>query len=345
MGLTYREAGVNIDAAERTKRRIRDTVSSTFGPEVLSDVGLFGGLFRLDLGEFEDPVLVASTDGVGTKLKVAFLVDRHDTVGVDLVHHCANDIVVQGARSLFFLDYLAMGEHREEVAAAVVEGVARGCRNVGCALLGGEMAELPEFYRPGEYDLAGTIVGVVDRARLIDGSRVRSGDVILGIGSDGLHTNGYSLARKVFFEVAKWDVDRYVPELGRSLGEELLRPHRSYVRPLLRLMEEGEVHALAHITGGGLPGNLPRALPEGCSAEIRLGSWEVPSVFRLIGEIGEVEEGEMFRTFNMGIGMAVVVGEGDVDRAREVLEAEGERVWEIGRVVPGKGVQLVREGR
>jgi len=344
MGLTYRDAGVDIDSAERSKRRIRDVVRTTFGPEVLSDIGLFGGLFRPDLREYEDPVLVASTDGVGTKLKVAFLLDRHDTVGVDLVHHCADDIVVQGARPLFFLDYLAMGKHREEVAVAVVEGVARGCRNVGCALLGGEMAELPEFYRPGEYDLAGTIVGVVDRGRILDGSRVKSGDVLLGLGSDGLHTNGYSLARKVFFEVAKWDVDRYVPELGCTLGEELLRPHRSYVRSLLKLMEEVEVHALAHITGGGLPGNLPRVLPEGCSAEIDPGTWEVPQVFRLIQKIGKVGDWEMFRTFNMGVGMVVVVGEEDVDRAREVLRAEGERVWEIGRVVPGEGMRFVGRG-
>lgn len=341
MGLTYRDAGVDIDAAERTKRRIRELVRSTFGPEVLSDIGLFGGLFMPDLGGYEEPVLVASTDGVGTKLKVAFLAGRHDTVGVDLVHHCANDIAVQGARPIFFLDYLAMGEHREEVAVAVVEGVARGCRNVGCALLGGEMAELPEFYRPGEYDLAGTIVGIVDRKRILDGSKVRPGDVLLGLASDGLHTNGYSLARKVFFEVAGWDVDRYVPELGCTLGEELLRPHRSYVRPLLRLMDEVDVHALAHITGGGIPGNLARVLPDGCSAEVRLRSWEVPPVFRMIQEIGKVEEGEMLRTFNMGIGMVAVVGEEDVARARKVLESEGERAWEVGRVTSGEGVRFL----
>lgn len=341
MGLTYRDAGVDIDAAERTKRRIRELVRSTFGPEVLSDIGLFGGLFMPDLGGYEEPVLVASTDGVGTKLKVAFLAGRHDTVGVDLVHHCANDIVVQGARPIFFLDYLAMGEHREDVAVAVVEGVVRGCRNVGCALLGGEMAELPEFYRPGEYDLAGTIVGIVDRKRILDGSKVRPGDVLLGLASDGLHTNGYSLARKVFFDVARWDVDRYVPELGCTLGEELLRPHRSYVRPLLRLTDEVDVHALAHITGGGIPGNLARVLPDGCSAEVRLRSWEVPPVFRMIQEIGRVEEGEMLRTFNMGIGMVAVVGEEDVARARKVLESEGERTWEVGRVTSGEGVRFL----
>ena len=341
-GLTYAAAGVDLDASDRTKRRIREMVRSTFSPEVLTDIGLFGGLFAPKWREYKEPVLVSSVDSVGTKLKVAFMMDKHDTVGVDIVNHCANDILAQGAEPLFFMDYLGMGKHREDVAADVVKGVVEGCRQAGCALLGGEMAELPDLYRQEEYDLAGMIVGMVERSRIVDGSTIRPGDVLWGLGSDGLHTNGYSLARKLIFEVKGLTVDDFVDALGCTVGEELLRPHRSYVKPVLALMKQmADTHrpmvkGIAHITGGGMSDNIPRILPEGTSARIRRGSWPVSPIFRFLQEIGRVEEREMFRTFNMGIGMVVVVAPEEAEKAYRILDGEGERVYSVGEIVAGE---------
>jgi len=334
--LTYAAAGVDIVASDRTKRRIRELVRSTFSPEVLTDIGLFGGLFAPKWRDYEEPVLVSSVDSVGTKLKVAFMMDKHDTVGVDIVNHCVNDILAQGAEPLFFMDYLGMGKHREDVATDVVKGVVEGCRQAGCALLGGEMAELPDLYRPEEYDLAGMIVGMVERSRIVDGSKIRPGDVLLGLGADGLHTNGYSLARKVIFEVKGLTVDDFVEVLGCTVGEELLRPHRSYVKPVLALMKQVTVKGIAHITGGGMSDNIPRILPEGMSARIRRWSWPVSPIFRFLQEIGRIEEREMFRTFNMGIGMVVVVAPEEAEMAHRILEDDGERVYRVGEIRIGE---------
>ena len=345
--LTYAAAGVDIDASDRTKRRVRELARSTFSPEVLTDIGLFGGLFAPKWRDYEEPVLVSSVDSVGTKLKVAFMMDKHDTVGVDIVNHCVNDILAQGAEPLFFMDYLGMGKHREAVATDVVKGVVEGCRQAGCALLGGEMAELPDLYRPEEYDLAGMVVGMVDRSQIIDGSGIRPGDVLLGLGSDGLHTNGYSLARKLIFEVKRLTVDHFVEALGCTVGEELLRPHRSYVKPVLALMKQmvdthrPMVKGIAHITGGGMSDNIPRILPEGMCAHIRWESWPLSPIFRFLQEIGRIEEREMFRTFNMGIGMVVVVAPEEAEVAHRILEDDGERVYRMGEIVSGeRGVRI-----
>jgi phosphoribosylformylglycinamidine cyclo-ligase len=334
---SYAAAGVDVEAANRTKQRIRSLVRGTFTPEVLSDIGGFGGLFEPRWNEYEHPVLVASVDSVGTKLKVAFRMDRHDTVGIDIVAHCANDILVQGAQPLFFLDYIGMGKHLGEVVERVVAGVAEGCKRVGCVLLGGEMAELPEFYQQGEYDLAGTMVGVVDRERIIDGSTIRPGDKILGLASDGLHTNGYSLARKLIFQQAKLGVDTYVDALSRTIGEELLRPHRSYVRPVLEVYRTIPIKGIAHITGGGFQDNIPRVLPDGASVEISLGTWPTPAIFSFLQEIGNVTLEEMYHVFNMGIGMVAILSPEDEDAAAAMLEAQGEEVFHIGRVTAGDG--------
>ena len=341
---TYASAGVDIDAADETKRRIRSIVRSTFGPEVLTDIGGFGGFFAVPWRDYENPVLVSSTDSVGTKLKVAFRTGKHDTVGIDIVAHCVNDILVHGAEPLFFLDYLGMGQHDTEVVAAVIEGVAEGCRRAGCALIGGEMAELPEFYRKGEYDLAGTIVGIVERERIVDGAVIHPGDTLIGLMSDGLHTNGYSLARKLLFDEAGMEVDTFVNALGRTVGEELLRPHRCYARPVLELLGQGEVNGMAHITGGGLLNNLPRVLPEGVSARIRMDSWRVPPIFSLLQEIGNVSQAEMYRTFNMGVGMVLIVPRDLADETVRFLEMQGECTGIIGEIVPGEcTVELVEQ--
>jgi len=329
----YAAAGVDIEAAGRTKNRIGDLVRSTFGPEVLTDIGGFGGLFAPDLSTCPNPVLVGSTDGVGTKLKVAFLTGIHNTVGADLVAHCANDILVQGASPLFFLDYLAMGSHDTEVASAVVEGVAAGCRASGCALLGGEMAEMPEFYAAGEYDLAGTIVGLVSREAIVDGSAARPGDAVVGLGSVGLHTNGYSLARKLLLETAGWSVDTHLDDLGSTLGEALLAPHRSYVAPVLALLGDTPVRAMAHITGGGIIHNLPRSLPAGVGAQIRRGTWPELPVFSLLQRLGNVDDAEMFQVFNMGLGMLLVVPGDRADSAARRLHAAGEQAYIVGEVI------------
>ena len=338
--MDYRSAGVNIDAADEVVRRVRGLAQKTFTRGVLSDIGAFGGLFQPDLAGVERPVLVASADGVGTKLKVAFLAGRHDTVGIDLVNHCVNDILVQGAEPLFFLDYLATGRVAPDVLEAVVRGLADGCAQNGCALLGGETAEMPGFYAAGEYDLAGFIVGLVARDRLIDGSGIRPGDLLLGLPSSGLHTNGYSLARRIVFDTLQLSVDARVEELGATVGEELLRPHRSYMRPVRRLLASRDplVKGLAHITGGGLTDNLPRVLPPGTAARVNRGSWRVPPVFGFLRREGGVPEEDLYRTFNMGIGMVAVVAPDALPATEAVLAEAGETgTAVIGEIIEGDG--------
>ncbi|PWT80537.1 MAG: phosphoribosylformylglycinamidine cyclo-ligase [Blastocatellia bacterium] len=334
----YRQAGVDIDAGNETVRRIRSIARSTFTPGVMSDIGSFAGLFRLNRDICPEPVLVSSADGVGTKLKVAFMTGRHDTVGADLVNHCVNDILVQGAEPLFFLDYLATGRLVPAVAEAVISGVARGCRENGCALLGGETAEMPGFYSDGEYDIAGFIVGIVDRSKIIDGGDIAPGDVIIGLKSSGLHTNGYSLARRVFFEIGGFTPDAFLQELDATVGDALLAPHRSYLQAIRPLLGAATVKGMAHITGGGITENLPRVLPDGCSAEVDGSAWMPPAVFSFIQRYGKISNSEMFRTFNMGIGFTIICSNSAVDRVRDLLERAGESGAElIGRVVPGHG--------
>ena len=333
--ISYRDAGVNIDAANETVDRIKRLAASTFTPRVLTEIGSFGGMFSAAFKEMAEPVLVASADGVGTKLRVAFMTGTHNTVGYDLVCHCVNDILVQGARPLFFLDYVAAGKLVPEVIAAVIEGLARGCREAGCALLGGETAEMPGFYADGEYDIAGFIVGVVDRPHIIDGKRIQPGDVLLALPSVGLHTNGYSLARKLMFEVAGYGPNTFIDELGTTAAEELLKPHRSYLSTLDGLLDQQVIKGLAHITGGGLLENIPRILPAGAAVEIRAGSWPVLPVYRLLEQLGNVPEREMYRTFNMGVGMVVVVAAADARRVAAHFDAAGEAHYQIGRVVAG----------
>jgi phosphoribosylformylglycinamidine cyclo-ligase len=333
--LTYRDAGVDIDAQDEALRRIKGLVRSTRTPGVLADLGSFGGLFRPQLDGLDAPVLVASADGVGTKLRAAFLTGVHDTVGRDLVNHCVNDILVQGAKPLFFLDYIATGRLEPGVLASVVEGLAHGCRENGCALLGGETAEMPGFYAPGEYDVAGFIVGIVDRARVLDGSAVRAGDLLVGLPSSGMHTNGFSLARKIFFDVAGLEIGDTVAELGETVGQILLAGHKSYLPALSCALDH--VHALAHITGGGLTDNLPRVLPPGCSARIERAAWRVPELYAYLADRGGVAEDEMFRTFNMGIGMVAIVSPERAADLESHLDAVTEPHVRIGEVVPGDG--------
>ncbi len=335
-GLSYRDAGVDIDAATRAMGGIAALVRSTRTPDTLSEIGSFGGLYRVPAG-LQSPVLVASTDGVGTKLKVAFMTGRHDTIGEDLVNHCVNDILVQGATPLFFLDYLGVGKLEEGVVEAIVTGVARGCRANGCALLGGETAEMPGLYAPGDYDVAGTIVGVVEEGRLLDGSTIEEGDAIIALASTGLHTNGYSLARRIVFDVLKLGVNDPFPGETASVGEVLLRVHRSYLPAVRPLLEEGLVHGLAHITGGGLIDNVPRVLPEGLAARIDRSSWEIPNLFRTLQEAGRVDEMEMFRAFNMGVGMVAIVRAASADGVLERFRAAGEEAWIVGEIVRGDG--------
>jgi phosphoribosylformylglycinamidine cyclo-ligase len=339
---SYRDAGVDIDAANEAKQRIKSLARDTFTPNVLTEIGSFGGMFRADFSGMREPVLVSSADGVGTKLRAAFMTGVHNTVGYDLVCHCVNDILVQGARPLFFLDYIASGKLVPETIASVIEGLARGCKEAGCVLIGGETAEMPGFYADGEYDVAGFIVGVVDRAGIIDGSRIRPGDVLIGLPSVGLHTNGYSLARKLLFEVAGYQPDSYIEELGCTAAQELLKPHRGYLRALEGLLESGKIKGLAHITGGGLLENVPRILPEDTAVEIASGSWPVLTVFKLLAQIGNVSEREMFRTFNMGIGMVVVAGANDADAVRSHFDELREAHYDIGKVVEGsRSVSIV----
>jgi len=333
-GSAYRDAGVDIDAQEEALRRVKERVRSTFTTGVLSDLGNFGGLFRPELSGMTEPLLVASADGVGTKLMVARMAGDYSTVGHDLVNHCVNDILVQGARPLFFLDYVGAGILEPEKMEQLVGGVAAGCEANGCALLGGETAEMPGFYQPGDYELVGFVVGWVDRPALIDGSRVRAGDRLIGLRSNGLHTNGYSLARRVFFDTLGLQVGSAVPIAGdpRTVGELLLAVHRSYLPAVGPLLDSPGLHALAHITGGGLTDNLPRVLPEGLGAVVDRGSWDPPEIFRLLEHHGGVSTEEMFRVFNMGIGMVLIVAEEFAGQILGTLQAQGERPVEIGEV-------------
>jgi len=333
--MDYRQSGVDIDAGNETVRRIKSLAKSTFTPGVMSEIGSFGGLFALDRDAYREPVLVSSADGVGTKLKVAFMTGRHDTVGADLVNHCVNDILVQGAQPLFFLDYLAIGQLDDEVAQTVVSGVAEACRANGCALIGGETAQMPGFYSNGEYDLAGFIVGAVDRQKLITGSKIEAGDVLIGFPSTGLHTNGYSLARKLFFDVAGYAPHQYVNELKDKAGAALMKVHRSYLAVIKKLTAADLVVGMAHITGGGITENLPRILPKTISAVVGTGSWVPPSIFSHLQQLGSVEPEEMLRTFNMGIGLIAAVPADKFKRAKSMLDRAGEKFCVIGRTVKG----------
>ena len=329
-GIDYRQSGVNIDAGNEVVRRIKALARGTYTTNVLSGVGSFGGLFRVD-PSFKEPVLVASADGVGTKLKLAFMTGVHNTIGADLVNHCVNDILVQGATPLFFLDYLATGRLSPEVAEQIVTGVARACGENGCALLGGETAEMPGFYADGEYDVAGFVVGVVERPRVIDGSRIAAGDVLIGVPSSGLHTNGYSLARAIVFDALKLDVDVHVGELGATVGEALMRTHRSYLHDVQPLLAAGAIKGMAHITGGGLTENTPRMLPEGTSASIDRASWTVPPLFQWLQRGGGIADAEMLRAFNMGVGLVLAVAEADAAAVLGAIPGS----WALGHVVPG----------
>ena len=340
--ITYSDAGVDIDAATLATNKIKELARRTFNERTLSEIGSFGGMFDGAFPQLDHPVLVASADGVGTKLKIAFLTGIHNSVGRDLVNHCVNDILVQGARPLFFLDYIATGKLSPDVVSSIVEGVADGCCENGCALLGGETAEMPDFYSAGEYDVAGFIVGIVDREQIIDGKKIVPGDVLLGIPSVGLHTNGYSLARKLYFEVAGFKVDTFIDDVGMRVGEALLQAHVSYLRPLEGLLDSGKVKGLAHITGGGLTDNIPRILPEDTAVEIVKGSWPVLPVFTSLQKIGDVSEAEMYRTFNMGIGMVVVCSPADTDAISSHLNARRTECFNIGCVLQGdRSVQLI----
>lgn len=333
--ITYSDAGVDIDAATRATDKIKELARRTFNQRTLSEIGSFGGMFDGAFPGLKQPVLVASADGVGTKLKIAFLTGVHNTIGRDLVNHCVNDILVQGARPLFFLDYIATGKLLPEVVAGIVEGVANGCRENGCVLLGGETAEMPDFYSAGEYDVAGFIVGVADREKIIDGKRIVPGDVLLALPSVGLHTNGYSLARKLFLEVAGYKVETQLEKLDLTVGEALLRPHASYLKPLEGLLDSGMIKGLAHITGGGLTDNIPRILPGGTAVTIDKSSWPVLPVFDLMEKIGNVSEAEMYRTFNMGIGMVIVCAPEDRQFIISHLSGQDAECFEIGRVIDG----------
>jgi phosphoribosylformylglycinamidine cyclo-ligase len=333
--MDYRQSGIDIDAGNEVVRRIKSLARATFTPGVLSEIGSFGGLFGLDRSRYREPVLVASADGVGTKLKVAFMTGRHDSVGADLVNHCVNDILVQGARPLFFLDYLATGHLMPEVAERIIGGMAGACRENGCALLGGETAEMPGFYAEGEYDLAGFIVGIVERAAVVDGRTIVPGDVLVGLPSSGLHTNGYSLARRVLFDEARLGVETFIPELGATVADALLATHRSYLRPVEPLLARGLVKGMAHITGGGITENLPRTLPDGCAAEVKLGAWPVPPIFSVLQRHGTIGETEMLRTFNMGVGLILICADTDRQTVTDELNQVGETPFVIGRIVPG----------
>jgi phosphoribosylformylglycinamidine cyclo-ligase len=337
--VTYAAAGVDITSGDRAKQRIKMLARKTFNKHVLSEIGGFGGLFALDLEKFPQPVLVSSTDGVGTKLKVAFELGIHHTVGADLVNHCVNDIAVQGATPLFFLDYLATGKLREQdsdTVETVVRGLSEACRANGCALIGGETAQMPGFYADGEYELAGTIVGCVNRPDIITGEGIQIGDVLIGLPSNGLHTNGYSLARKLLFEVAKYGPDQYVNELKDKTGAALMRTHKSYLSVIRKLTAGGFVRGMAHITGGGITENLPRILPRGTGAVVDLASWTVPPLFEHLQHLGDVEQDEMLRTFNMGIGLIAVVPAEQVKKAKAILNRANERHCIIGRIVRGE---------
>lgn len=334
--LSYRDAGVDIDVADQALGRIREVVKRSFDENVLENIGNFGAVYRFDGKGMEEPVLVSSVDGVGTKLKLAFATGRHDTVGVDLVSHCVNDILVQGARPLFFLDYLAFGVIDPAVVESVIGGIATGCRYAGCSLIGGETAEMPGMYKDGEYDLAGTVVGVADRSKIVDGSTIDEGDVVIGLDSSGLHTNGYSLARKICFEVAGLSMDDPMPGVGCSVGEALLEPHRAYSKVIQVVSRIVHIKGMAHITGGGITDNLPRVLPEGFGVEVDLGSWKALPIFKYLQETGNVAEREMLRTFNCGLGYLVIVSAKEEAKALDAFAQAMEDPKVIGRVHRGE---------
>ena len=339
-GMTYRDAGVDVDAGNRAVDLMKGHVRATYRPEVMGDIGGFGGLFALNNGKYRQPVLVSGTDGVGTKLRVAFMMDKHDTIGQDAVAMCVNDILVQGAEPLFFLDYLAVGKLEPEKVANVVSGVALACKESGCALLGGETAEMAGFYADGEYDIAGFAVGVVEKDQIITGEKIQPGDKLIGLPSTGLHSNGYSLVRKICFEHKKMTVDTFVPELGRTLGEELLVPTRLYPRVCLPVIEKFNLRGMVHITGGGFYDNIPRVLPENCGVAVDTAAWPKPKIFSLLAEWGGVAFNEMYRTFNMGIGMVLVVAATDAEAVQAELAARGETSYLIGEVT-GDAKQVV----
>ena len=342
--ISYSDAGVSIDNANLAVSKIKEYAKSTFNAQTLTEIGSFGGMFSAVFPGMIEPILVASADGVGTKLKIAFLANVHNTVGQDIVNHCVNDILVQGARPLFFLDYFATGKLEPEKTASVVEGMAKACKENGCVLLGGETAEMPGFYDEGEYDLAGFIVGVVDKSKVIDGKNISPGDAVLALPSNGLHTNGYSLARKLFFEIGGYRINSRIDELGGvSLDEQMLVPHKSYLPALNALLDSGIIKGLAHITGGGLLENIPRILPENVSVEIRRGTWHELPIFGLMQKIGKVEDSEMFRAFNMGVGMVIICAQSDKEAIKSHLEMHGEKSFEIGKVIEGnKEVKILQ---
>jgi len=335
VGLDYKKAGVDIDAGNQAVELIKKDVQSTFGPEVMTGLGGFGGLFKPDLSKYKNPVLVSGTDGVGTKLKLAFKLDLHNTIGIDLVAMSVNDILAQGAEPLFFLDYLATGKLEPKKTAEIVKGIAAGCKQAGAALIGGETAEMAGFYQPGEYDLAGFAVGIVDQDQIITGEEIKAGDLVIGLKSEGLHSNGFTLARAALFEKGGFDYTAEVEGLENNLGKELLKPTKIYVKTVLNLVEKYKIKGIAHITGGGLIENLPRILPEGLTAEIKKKSWQPQQIFKLIQQAGEIEEKEMYRTFNMGIGMCLVINKDDKTQILKELELMGEKACLIGKIKAG----------
>lgn len=337
MRFTYKKAGVDIKKGSRFVDSIRPLLRTTFRKGVLGDIGLFGSFFKIDTTRYREPVLVSGTDGVGTKLKIAFMVDRHNTVGIDLVAMCVNDILTSGAEPLFFLDYLATGRLSINKSVDIVKGIVEGCRMAGCSLIGGETAEMPGFYNEGEYDLSGFAVGIVERDKIIDGSDIKGGDLIIGLSSNGLHSNGYSLVRRLFFDVKGYNPNKRLKGLDCTLGEELLKPTRIYVKNILRIIKSYRIKGIAHITGGGITENLPRITPHGLMANINRGTWYIHNIFKIIQEMGNVSEAEMFRTFNMGIGLILIVDRPDANRIIKRLNSLGERAFLIGEIKKGKG--------
>ena len=342
--LTYADSGVDIDAGNRAVELMKDSVRASYRPEVIGDLGGFGGLFALDTRKYKEPVLVSGTDGVGTKLKLAFMADKHDTIGQDAVAMCVNDILVQGAEPLFFLDYIAVDKVDAEKVAGIVQGVALACKESGCALIGGETAEMAGFYAKGEYDIAGFCVGVAEKSKMITGAKVKAGDVLIGLPSSGVHSNGFSLVRKICFEAMGYTMDTYIPEFNCTLGEKLLTPTRLYPKTCLPLIEKFDLHAMVHITGGGFYDNIPRVLPEDCDAEVDAGAWEMPVVFKKLKEWGNVPWREMYRTFNMGIGMVLVVAPEDEEAVEAALRQAQEEFFLLGKVVPGSRKTVMKGG-
>ena len=339
--LTYADAGVDIDAGNKAVELMKDSVRATYRPEVIGDLGGFGGLFALNSGKYKEPVLVSGTDGVGTKLKLAFMADKHDTIGQDAVAMCVNDILVQGAEPLFFLDYIAVDKVDSQKVANIVKGVANACKESGCALIGGETAEMAGFYSKGEYDIAGFCVGVVDKSKMITGDKVKAGDVLLGLPSSGVHSNGFSLVRKICFEAMGYTMDTEVPEFGCTLGEKLLTPTRLYPKTCLPLIENFDLHGMVHITGGGFYENIPRSLKKGCCARINKADVRTPALFHLMQKVGGISEHDMFNTFNMGVGMVLTVPAEQADKALEILHANGEpEAYRLGVIAEGEGVEL-----